>query len=103
MIRLTIRVKLHQDNSETKNIFKKLWNKGKDKVTKEVAGYKKKKEVADAQKRYEKKVGSANITYGGSIYYEFRYGDNGQWEAIFYGGGLNAGFGVDFGFTKNLI
>ncbi|SES79853.1 Ig-like domain-containing protein [[Clostridium] polysaccharolyticum] len=93
----------HQDNTETKGIFKKLWNKGKDKVAKEVAGYKKKKEVADAQKRYEKKVGSANITYGGSIYYEFRYGDNGQWEAIFYGGGLNAGFGVNFGFTKNFM
>ncbi len=93
----------HIDNSETKNIFKKLWNKGKDKVADEVMSYKRQGAQAKAKQNYTKEIGKAKATFGGCMYYEFRYGDDGKWQVVFYGGGLNAGFGVDFGYTQNFM
>ena len=93
----------HKDNSKTKNIFKKLWNKIDDKVADEAMSYERDAAKAKAQQNYTKKIGSASVTFGGCMYYEFRYGDDGKWEVVFYGGGMNAGIGVEFGFTKNFM
>lgn len=93
----------HKDNSGTKNVFKKLWDKGKDKVAREVNEYQRERAEMETQKIYTKKVGAAKVTFGGCMYYEFRYGDDGQWDVVFYGGGINAGFGVDFGYTENFM
>lgn len=93
----------HKDNSQTKNVFKKLWNKASDKVVDEAMSYERQRVQAKAKQSYSKKIGSASATFGGCMYYEFRYGSDGKWEVVYYGGGLNGGFGVDFGLTKNLM
>ena len=93
----------HIDNSQTKNIYEALWNTGKDCVADQVMSFKRQGAQAKAKQNYTKKIGKAKATFGGCMYYEFRYGDDGKWEVVFYGGGFDAGFGVDFGYTQNFM
>jgi len=93
----------YRDNSKVKNIFKKTWNWCVNKYKKESADWQRQRAADQAQRNYSKKVGKATITFGGVMYFEVRYGGNNHWDFVYYGGGFNAGFGVNFETTHNFM